>query len=217
MKTSKSLLTGILVLLIGVVLIICHKMITGQGIIVLAGILFLLTGVINLMLYVHQGNKTDEEKDTKDDKKTAEKSRPRGIALVFGWLVSLAAIILGLCMLVFNGTFTQMIPFIFGLLAFFGAVMLAFIMGISLRKLIKLPGWMWLFPGVMAVLAIIVVAQNTPASDPLIMLLTGISLILFGLDAIILGIVSAHAHRVAERAERSTGVEDVQAKELTEK
>lgn len=219
MKSTKSLLSGILVLIFGIVLIICHKMITGQGIIVLAGILFLVTGVINIVLYVNRKDKDNDDDDDDDDKNKKKKKkdeRPRlsGPALFISWLVSIAAIILGLCMLVFESTFTQMIPLIFGLLVFLGGIMLAFTMGISLRRLVKMPGWMWSFPAIMAVMAIIIASLSTPKSDPVIMLLTGISLMLFGVAGMITGIIATHARRAAARAEQSVGVEDVEIKEI---
>ncbi len=201
-KTSGvSLLTGVLILVVGVVLIICNKMITGHGVVVLAGILFLLTGVINLVLFV-----TRKEPDGT--------MRNRGMALFFGWLVSLAAMILGLCMLVFNPTFSALIPFIFGLLVFFGALMLAFTMLFNVRKVFKVPGWMWCFPGVMVVLGIITLMQKPETSDPLVMILTGSAMVLFGLAGMLLGAMASGIRRQVPETDSKAGVADVEAKEI---
>lgn len=200
-SSGVSLLTGVLILVIGIVLIICNKMITGHGVVVLAGILFLLTGVVNLVLYV-----TRKEPDGT--------MRNRGMALFFGWLVSLAAIILGLCMLVFNATFNALIPFIFGLLVFFGAVMLAFTMLFNVRKVFKVPGWMWCFPGVMVVLGIVTLMQPPTTSDPLVMILTGSAMILFGLAGMLLGAMASGIRRQVAEKGAAPEVSDVEAKEL---
>ncbi|MCH5220443.1 MAG: DUF308 domain-containing protein [Muribaculaceae bacterium] len=180
-----SLLTGVLIFVIGIVLIICNKSITGKGFIVLAGILFLLTGVINIVLYLTHRKSDGHRVFT-------------GMSLAMSWLVSIAAIILGLCMLVFEDVFSSMIPFIFGLLIFFGAVMLIINMLFGVRKVVKTPGWMWLFPFVIAVLGAVTITRQPNVSDPLIMILTGVSMIVFGLGAIVLGALVSGARRKIE-------------------
>lgn len=177
-----STLTGLLILAIGVVLIICNKLITGQGIIVLAGVLFLLTGIINIALYV--------------TRRDAEGKRIRsGMSLFLGWLVSIAAILLGLCMLVFTSTFNAMIPFIFGSLIFLGSLMLIFTFIFGVRKIVVLPAWVWLFPFAMIVLGVVIITRNPIHDDPLIMILTGVAMIIFGITGIIVGIIVASVKR----------------------
>lgn len=194
------LLTGVLALAIGIVLIICNKMITGKGIVVLAGILFLLTGIVNLMLYV--------------TRRTPDGERVNGgVAFFFGWLVSIAAMILGLCMLVFIPTFTALIPFIFGVLIIFGALMIVITFMFSLRKVIVMPGWLWIFPLAMLVLGIIIMSQKATVSDSLIMILTGSSLIIFGLAAIFTATVISTARRqerIDKKAANPTETLDVE-------
>lgn len=204
MKSTGSTLAGVLILAIGVILIICHNSITAQGIVVLAGILFLLTGIVNLIIYV---TRRDEE----------GRLKTRGIPLFFGWLVSIAAIILGLCMLVFDDTFKPMIPFIFALLVMFGAVMQTYSMAFVMRKVVKPQGWMWLFPVVMVGLAIAVAVQPVTTADPTIMLLTGIAIIVFGVGCMAIGVATSTARRDMARkvasapADASRRIEDVKA------
>ncbi|MDE6397385.1 MAG: DUF308 domain-containing protein [Muribaculaceae bacterium] len=175
MKSTTSLLTGILILAIGVILIICRSQITGSGIVTVAGILFLVTGIVNLILYVTQ-------KDSEGRKRT------RGVAALFGWLVSIATIILGLCMLIFNSTFNSMIAFLFGVLVAFGALMLLYAIVFGIRRVMKTPVWTFIFPLAMAGLAAGIFPQKTGAGeDATVMLLTGISLIVFGVAGIVFG------------------------------
>lgn len=171
-----SILTGILILAIGVILIICNKLITGRGVVVVAGILFLITGIINVVMYVTR----------RDDN---GRHINRGLSLFMGWLVSVGAMILGICMLVFISTFIVMVPFIFGLLIFFGAVMLAFTYVFNVRKVLRVPGWLWFGPVIMVILGIITITRKADVSDPLIMILTGVSMIIFGLSGLILSAI----------------------------
>lgn len=204
-KKSKvaSLLTGALILAIGIVLIICNKLITGRGVVILAGILFLITGIVNLIVYV-----TRKDKDGNPINK--------GMAMFFGWLVSIAAMVLGICMLVFISTFNALIPFIFGLLIFFGAIMLAATFIFTVGKIVRVPGWLWVAPAVMIILGIVTLTREAGTDDPLIMILTGVSMILFGFTGIILGVIVSTVKRqqkkeVKEIEEPAT--HDVEAKE----
>lgn len=182
------LLTGVIILALGVVLTVFNKMITGHGVVVLAGILFLLTGIINIVVYVTRHNPDGSRVN-------------RGFALFFGWLVSCAAMILGLCMLVFSDTFSRMIPFIFGLLILFGALVLTFSFIFGVRKVFKVPGWVWIFPLVMVGLGIVTMTLNAVVDDSLIMILTGVSMIIFGVTGMIVGIMLSGAKRQARREE----------------
>lgn len=173
-SNSVSLLSGVLILAIGIVLIVFNKLISGEGIVVLAGILFLLTGIVNILVSV-----------TKRD--ADGKHQVKGTSRVLGWMVSISSIILGICMLVFSATFTAMIPFIFGILIFFGAITLAIMMLFGVKKYIRTPGWLWVMPLIMVVLGIITMTKEGTVDDRLIMILTGISLTCFGACEILLG------------------------------
>ena len=194
-SNTKSLLTGMLILAVGIVLIICNKMITGRGVVVLAGILFLITGIINLILYVTRKDENGQNIN-------------KGFSLFFGWLVSIAAMILGICMLVFTTTFNAMIPFIFGLLIFFGAIMLAFTFVFHVRKIVNVPGWLWIAPLAMIVLGIITLTRKPEIADPLIMILTGVSMVIFGVTGALLGILVTGATRRRVQIEEGENKED---------
>ena len=68
----------------------------------------------------------------------------------------------------------------------------------GVRKVVKTPGWMWLFPFVIAVLGAVTITRQPNVSDPLIMILTGVSMIVFGLGAIVLGALVSGARRKIE-------------------
>lgn len=187
MKSSTSLLSGILILAIGIVLIISRNLITGSGIVTVAGLLFLVTGIINLVLYVTQ---KDED----------GRRRTRGIALVFGWLVSIATIILGVCMLFFNSTFNGMIAIIFALIVFFGALMQLYAILFGVRRVRTIPGWVYLFPAAMIVFTFIIAGQKTGSGqDSTVMTLTGVSMLIFGIGSIFIGALVGTGRRAMEQ------------------
>lgn len=200
MKATTSFLTGLLVLAAGIVLIICNKLITQSGIITVAGILFVLTGIINLILYVNQKDENG-------------KPKVNGITKVFGWLVSLAAMILGLCMLIFNPTFARMVPFIFGILILFGGVVLIYALVTAGKRYGTVSGWLYIFPAALVILALVVFFQNTTGSDSRILILTGSALLTFGVGCFVTGMVMAMgAHRIKKGAGDSpVDVKDVKA------
>lgn len=205
---KKSLLTGVLIFAIGIILIICNSEIKAGGIVTLAGILFLLTGIINIIIYVTQ---RDEE----------GKKVNRGMGLIFGWLVSIASIVLGACMFFFKNDFVNMIPVIFGIIIFFGVITLAFTFLIRMRKVFTVPGWIWAFPGLMAVAGIITITQKASTtaaqSDSLIMIMTGSSFLLYGIANILVGILASTARRNAAQASTTTDVQAVDVSKQLEK
>lgn len=197
-----SILTASLIFAIGLVLIICNKSITGEGVIVLAGVLFLVTGIINIVLYLTRRNEDGARIH-------------QGFSLFMGWLVSVGAIILGICMLIFTPTFGTMIPVIFGILIFLGCIMLALTMLIGVNRVVRVPAWMWLYPGLMMILGVVTLLQEPTVNDPLIMILTGVAMLIFGFAAFSLGILLAGVKRSRKREETlSTQTHDVEAKEV---
>ena len=203
-KTKKvSLIAGVLIFAIGLVLILCNKSITGEGVIVLAGVLFLLTGIVNVILYsTHKSEPGEKQIPT--------------YSVFLGWLMSIAAIILGVCMLIFTKTFGTMIPVIFGILIFFGAVVLSLTMLRGVRKVLKVPGWTWIFPIAMVGLGVATILQEANANDPLIMILTGVSMILFGLGAGVVGILVSGATKGVKRQIEESAATKTEKKEKPE-
>lgn len=192
-KTKKiSLLTGIIIFVIGIILIVFNKSITGHSIIVIGGILFLITGIINTILFSSHRYKPNEPKNNNEPL----------MNIIMSWFVSIASIILGVCMLIFTDTFSKMIPVIFAILIFFGAVILALSMLVGIRKILKVPGWTWIFPCSIVITGIITLFEEASINDPLIMILTGIAMTLFGIGSFIEGILVAGANRGVKQHEQ---------------
>lgn len=129
MKATSTLLAGVIILAMGLILIICHNTITGSGIVTAGGIIFVISALVDIVLYIGGRNREGQR-------------RKRGAALVFGWIVSVAALLLGISMFVFNDTFTQLIAPMFGILVLLGALVQLWILTYGTRP-VRMPLWLY--------------------------------------------------------------------------
>lgn len=197
MKASTTLLSGLLILAAGIVLIICNKEITGHGVVTTVGILFLLAGIINAVLYVGSGR--GEAQAQKAAEQTAEKvQRANGsqssLSRVMGIIVSSASIILGICMFVFTETFAHYVPMLFGVLVTIGALIEFYFLALG-SKQVDTPTWLYAFPGIMVICALVIFLATL--SESTMMILTGVGCISFGLGGFAQGWVIGLANRKA--------------------
>lgn len=179
MKATSTLLAGVIILAMGLILIICHGTITGSGIVTVGGITFVISALVDIVLYV--GGKDRDGQP-----------RKRGAALVFGWIVSVAALLLGISMFVFNGTFTQLIGPMFGILVLLGALVQLWILTWGTRP-VRMPRWLYAVPALMVVCAVLVFVGGF--AEPTINILTGNALTVFGLG----GFVESALLRIGRR------------------
>lgn len=171
MKGRNLLFTAFLVLAAGIALIIFHSTVSATGIVITGGALFILAGVFNLAVFPGRASSSDKS---------------RGMfASAFSWTASAAAVILGLCMLIFQSTFAELIPFMFGVLIAFGALFQFYLLGYGSRPA-RLPGWLFIIPTLLAGVAIYLFVQRDQAvADRLVLLITGICLMVFGVITIV--------------------------------
>jgi len=177
MKGKTLSIVGILAAAIGALLIICNTAITKSGVIVTGGILFVGVGLANLIFF------------------GAGKGSAQGTARVLTLIANAAAIILGLCMIVFRDVFSNLIPFIFGLLIAICAIWQFFTLAISVRP-VQLPGWLYLFPVAILGGSVYIFFTDNTTSEHIVMLATGIAIALFGISCIIEGsLLGVHNRR----------------------
>ena len=166
MKGRNLFLIGLLVLVIGVVLILLHKSVTTGGIVITGGVLFVLAGLLNMAVFLGA--------------KPEIKAHRGMFSSVFSWVSSVAAAILGLAMLIFEPTFAGLVPFMFGVLIAFGALYQFFLLGYGSRPA-RLPGWLFVIPTVLTGAAIYLFVAPVPSlAGDIVLLVTGISLAVFG-------------------------------------
>lgn len=210
MKTKTALLAGILVLIVGVVLIFFHRDITSSAVIITGGSLFCASGVINIALMYLLKN---------DEGQRRIHGAPFGLAVA----VSIAAIILGICVLCFQPTFMTLTPLLFGALVTLLTLILFYMLAIGTRPLI-LPGWLYIFPTLCAVGAVMIFLLYKSGDvqvvrDERMILYTGISLCLYAVCAIIGSICLATAHHHERKVAKEAAKEKAatQVSEKTEK
>lgn len=169
MKATSTLLAGVIILAMGLILIICHNTITGSGIVTAGGIIFVISALVDIVLYIGGRNREGQQ-------------RKRGAALIFGWIVSVAALLLGISMFVFNDTFTQLIAPMFGILVLLGALVQLWILTYGTRP-VRMPLWLYTIPGLMAICAILIFVGGY--TDSTVNILTGSALTIFGLGGFV--------------------------------
>jgi hypothetical protein len=184
MKSKSSILAGAISLVAGIILIVCNKLINDSGIVTTGGILFVLAAVINAVLYLN-------------NRESEGKARRGTLTLIFGWIGCAAALLLGVAMLIFGEQFMTLIPYVFGLLIFFGALIQFYTLAIGVRPYI-LPGWLYLFP--VLILAGALLVAFVIEAENLRLIITGVSMALFGLAIFVESFALSHAVKAGKSA-----------------
>lgn len=212
MKGRSLIFSATLILAAGLVLILTYRTTSTSGIVTVGGILFIVTGLLNLFAYLAE----------KPGKKEVDKARSEGVKLprqsslsaFLAWTSSLAALILGLSMIIFISTFLPLVPFVFALLITFGALFQFYLLAIG-AKPVRLPSWLFIVPVLMIGAAIYVFLQKTgsEAEEHLIMLVTGIAFVVFSatmyIESILIGSANRRALHQAKASESGVSHESV--------
>lgn len=181
MKGRNLVIAGLPILAVGIGLAVARQSIQAGGVVMTGAILFVFAGILNLMSFA--GAKRDER-------------RSRGaVVSLFGQITSVAAIILGLSMLIFRDTFSTLVPFMFGIIVGFMSLYQYFLLAYGCRP-DRLPGWLYIVPTALAACAVYLFMQRAgETADSVIMLTTGISLGVFGLTAVVEGLMIGRQNR----------------------
>ncbi len=166
MKGKSSILSALLIMTSGIVLIIINKSLSTSGIVICGGILFLIAAVLNIFTFLSEDTRKNNLK------------RPGALSRIFSGICSVAGLILGLCMLIFETVFTPLIPFIFGGLLVLGALFHFYVLTISYRPIV-FPGWTYIIPALLTATGVGILFIDGNIHSSLMMILTGIGLCLF--------------------------------------
>lgn len=202
MKGKNLIIMGLLALAAGVILIFTYRGIRSTGVVITGGVLFILSGIFNVLAAGYE-------------RRRAERAGGRGrgmLSATFNWLACAGAVILGVCMLIFQGTFVALIPFIFGILIAFTAFYQLYLLAYGTRPAM-LPGWLYIVPVALAGAAVYLFLQKPELDDSIIMLTTGISLGVFGLatfaEGAMLGNIRRRNLKQEKEAEKNTMTDTV--------
>lgn len=188
MKGKNLFITALVMTLAGIILIITCSTLASVKIVIAGGILFIVAGLANMLFFLKARDKDG-------------RSRFGAFGSAVGWVASAAAIVLGLCMLIFQQTFIPLVSFMFAILLAFAAVFQFCLLLFGSRP-VKLAPWLYIVPLLLFGAAVFIYLQRPgeTAADRTIMLVTGIALAVFGVFSIIEGCMIAYEHRRMTRA-----------------
>lgn len=173
MKQNNSMyVTNAMVFIAGVLLIILHDRVNIMaGIVVIVGIMFAVPSVIALLMTIIQRNKRATEMEGKHNS-----------------YLSVIPSIGGLCL----GVFLILKPDIFiGILAYMFAAILVIaglyhiIFLVILSKTIKMPGWFYILPTLIAISGLVILLSDVRTIESIVVLITGIALICFTINSVL--------------------------------
>lgn len=174
MRGRTLIFIGIAAGIVAALMFIFRLQASASRIVVLGGVLFVGAGVFNLLFF----------------------NNGKGLSRLLTSLTNSAAIVLGVCMLVFRSTFVPMVPFIFGLLIAFCALWQFYALAVGIRPF-TLPAWYYVMPLLLVVSAVYIFIRKDSIGDIEIVTLTGASLAVFALAAIVEGVHTGVLHRKA--------------------
>lgn len=209
MKGRSLLLSAILILVIGIVLILTYQTTRTTGIVTVGGTLFILVGVLNLLTYFGERGSVRRARAAVEHERgavpaaqdTREGLQPMGtLTNTLAWITSIGAGVLGLCMLIFNPTFATLVPTVFAALIVLGALFQFYLLAYGCRPL-RLPAWLFAVPVALLGVAVYVFMQKAgdDVDEQRIMLVTGITFVVFSATMFIEGSLIGLANRNAER------------------
>lgn len=190
MKGRNLILTGLVAALIGLALIIFRLELADGGVVTVAGIIFLVAGVLNTTVFLASRDKKGE-------------ARMGAVGTAIGWVASAAAVVLGLAMLIFSKAFVAIVGFMFAVLLLFAALFQLFLLTFGSRPT-KLSALFYLLPAALVGAAIFIFLRKPDtAGEQTVMLVTGISLLVFGIFTIIEGTLVGHTNHTIRKAART--------------
>lgn len=185
MRTSGLIISGVIIIVAGVLLCILNREPDIlQTIVRIVGGAFLLAGVINvgMMLMRRHG-------------------QPQGnVMMRFAtWFTGICGVCLGFAMLVATASFTPVLVYFFGAMLVVGGLVITAIMSWGFKPYTP-SGWLYILPVLDIVAgAVMIFSDGLRSNDKLMVLITGIGFILSGF-AIFLSILGSAREKAAERA-----------------
>lgn len=183
MKAKNLIVTALVAIAAGVGLIIANKSINSNGVVVAGGIIFIIAGILNFFVLYSE----------------RKRQNYGPLASTFSTIGNVGALVLGICMLIFQPTFVVLVPYIFGIIVAFLACYQFFVLAVGARPA-TLPAWFYLVPIVLIGGSIFIFFLKPEEDDHLIILISGIALALFGLFTIIEGSMIPHMREKATGA-----------------
>lgn len=177
----------------GIALTLAYESIRSTGVVTTGGILFIMAGVLNVLVF--------------EGERRRDNQRHGLLSSTFNRITSAAAVILGACMLIFNGTFVPLVPVMFGILVGITALYQFYLLAIGTRP-VMMPGWLYAVPIALSCGAVYIFMQSPDIDDSRIILATGISMAVFGLGELGEGIILGNEQRKALKEAKNAGTDN---------
>lgn len=206
MKGKNLILTALIALVAGLLMIIYRDSLASGVIIKWVGIMCIVAGVLNVTVFLGSRDSRGE-------------ARMGAFGTTFGWIVSAAAVVLGLAMAIFSTAFVALFGFMLGILLLFCALFQIFLIVFGARPA-RLNGAFYVVPALLIVGAVYVISLKSGLDERTIMMTTGIGLTLFGAATVVeaISISSARktlaSHRTDEAAEAPKEIEQGEEKDV---
>lgn len=168
MNSRSNIVTGILVFIVGVVFIFMQsRQDVLHAIVFILGLLFIAAGIVNmLMLY---GSKSGGNSSS---------SRISGI------LVSGAALVLGIWMVISPGDIISVIVYAFAVLLILGGAYHLYMLSYGYRPL-RFPGWFYILPSLLVIAGVTMLIIGSARLQSYIVLITGIAMVVFSVSSLL--------------------------------
>lgn len=186
MKGRNLFLTAIIAIIIGVAMLFFNRTITGGKLVTVGGIIFIVAGILNMISLLGG-------RDNKGE------SRQGFLSTSFGWATSAAAVLLGLCMLIFHDRFVELVTFMFAVLVGVAALYQIFLLIFGARPT-RLPNWLFIAPILLVGAAVYLFIPSVRNTDSVVMIVTGGSFALFGVALLIEAGYIGHKNHLALKA-----------------
>lgn len=185
MKNTSYLWSYILALAGGIVLVMLNnKENLSEIIVFVVGLIFLCTSAFILCGLLFPGKKAREE---------GKQMNP------LTWFPVVAGLVFGIILIAIPGFFTKYLTYTFGgLLALCGLIQLSGISG-GMRSS-GLSGWFLAIPVIMIVIGIILIITGNSMTWSLVLILSGVSLICFGINGIVATILGKRTPNIEPRS-----------------
>ncbi len=190
MRGRNLFFTGLIISLVGLSLIVYRHPLADDGVVVAAGTLFVVAGVLNIIVMLASRDREGHK-------------RHGAVGAVFGWIVSAAAVVLGLAMLIFSKAFVAIVGFMLAVLLLFAALFQLFLLIFGTRP-IHLHRGFFIVPALLvAAAAYIVISKPEAEGGTTGLIVTGAGLMLFGITTVVEGFVVGNINRRAVKGAKA--------------
>lgn len=189
MKNSGSILTSFILIVAGVLLCILNsRPDLLHTIVKIVGVAFFVSGVINVFIMINHSSK----------------KKGNSFSRIAGWLSGIGGVLLGLAMFFYPPLFTTVLVYLFGILLVLGGIVQICIMAWGYKDA-SISGWLYIVPVILIVAGVIMICSDSlRVNASLMVIITGVGMILYGLNSFfgMIAVANARSQKSVEQAKK---------------